>query len=119
MEAVRSGKLDNICEGIAEERSVINAAQTEEKSLISTALQVMQQQGITVYKHGGIELVRVPGADKLRVRQTKDHGDASVAGGTEATTNVTGKEVNPPDAGAAVPDSDGYDFDDDGEALTH
>lgn len=82
MEQVRNRRLDNICEGIAQERSIMNAASVEEKSLIATALQVMQDDKRTIYKHSGVELVRVPGADKLRVKLTKDSGDAEVSGGT-------------------------------------
>lgn len=76
MEQVRSRKLDNLCEGIADCRGQKNAAVTEEKSLDASALQVMVQQGITVYRHGGVELARIPGAEKLRVRMTKEEGDA-------------------------------------------
>lgn len=95
MESVRSQRLDNICEGIAEERESFNAHKFAETGLIQSALQDMVAKGIQVYKHGGIELARVPGAEKLRVRMSKDHGDAGVedlepadetvddAGGTE------------------------------------
>ena len=87
MEQARNTRLDNICEGIAEERSVMNKASIEEKSLIATALQEMHTKGITVYKRGGVELVRVPGVDKLRVRMTKDDGDAEVSKGRTTSTN--------------------------------
>lgn len=77
MEQARSRKLDNLCESIAEHRERMNAARTEEQSDISAALQEMQKKGIHTFKHNGVELARVPGAEKLRVRLTKDHGDAS------------------------------------------
>lgn len=76
MEGVRNGKLDNLCEGIAEQRRVMNAAHLETQTDITAALQEMQRKKISVYKHGGIELARVPGAEKLRVRLTKEQGDA-------------------------------------------
>jgi hypothetical protein len=76
MEGVRNAKLDNLCEGIAEQRRVMNAAHVETQTDITAALQEMQRKGISVYKHGGIELARVPGAEKLRVRLTKEQGDA-------------------------------------------
>jgi hypothetical protein len=76
MEQIRNVKLDNICEGIAEERGTMNAAKQQETGLIQSALQVMTGKGIQVYKHGGVELARVPGAEKLRVRLTKETGDA-------------------------------------------
>ena len=55
----------------------MNKAKTEEKGLINSALQEMQAKKITTYHHAGIELARVPGAEKLRVRLTKaaDEGD--------------------------------------------
>ena len=76
MDRVRSGKLDNICEGIGDERETMNKARTEEKNLILSALKVMQEKNISVYKHAKIELARVPGAEKLRVRMVKEEGDA-------------------------------------------
>lgn len=92
MEQVRNVRLDHICESILDERAAKNAATTEEQGLIATALQEMQKKNVTVYKHGGVELVRVPGADKLRVRLSKEDGDADVAGG--ATTSG-GEDVPP------------------------
>lgn len=78
MEGVRSKRLDNLCESIGEHREKMNAARTEEQSDIVAALQEMQKKKISVYKHGGVELARVPGAEKLRVRLTKEQGDADV-----------------------------------------
>jgi len=54
----------------------MNAAKLEEQGLISSALQAMQKDGRSVYRHARIELARVPGAEKLRVRLTKEEGDA-------------------------------------------
>jgi hypothetical protein len=78
-EAVRSAKLDRICEGIGDERDTINKARQEESGMIQGALQEMQRKGITVYRHARIELSRVPGAEKLRVRVTKEEGDADAS----------------------------------------
>ena len=60
LEATRSERLDNICEGIAEERARLSAARTEEQQLLSSALQTRQERKISVYKHAGVELARVP-----------------------------------------------------------
>ena len=68
--------LDNLCEGINDERTKKNDADKEEKSLIGSALSRMVKKGVQVYRHGGVELARVPGAEKLRVRLTKEQGDA-------------------------------------------
>ena len=87
-EQVRSVKLDNLCEEIGDERATMNTARVEEKSLTTTALQVMQKAGVTVYKHAKIELVRVPGSEKLRVRVVKDQGDATVKTGATRADNA-------------------------------
>jgi len=78
-EQVRSAKLDNLCEGLHDCRGTMNDAKQEETGLIQAALQVMVQRGVSVYKHAGIELARVPGAEKLRVRVIKEQGDAGAA----------------------------------------
>lgn len=91
MEQVRSKKLDNLCEGIADCRGQKNAAVTEEKSLDASALQVMVKEGISVYRHGGVELARIPGAEKLRVRMTKEEGDAGEGDLKEPETESTGE----------------------------
>lgn len=74
--SVRSGKLDNLCEGIGDERAKKNAAVLEEEKLKASALQVMVAERLTVYRHAKVELCRIPGAEKLRVRLTKEEGDA-------------------------------------------
>lgn len=79
LEQTRNGKLDNLCEGIAEVRTTMNAAKQEEKTFIVAALQAMVTKGVQVYRHGGVELARVPGAERLRVRLTKEEGDADEA----------------------------------------
>jgi hypothetical protein len=76
LEGTRSTKLDNLCESIAEERDTMNRARQEEADLLKTALQTMVKGNISVYKHGGVELARIPGAERLRVRLVKEQGDA-------------------------------------------
>ena len=97
MEQVRDRKLDNICEGIGEERGRMNEAKTEEQGLIQAALQRMQGGGVQVYRHAGVELARVPGAEKLRVRLTKEQGDAD-ASDLEAPEKAAGEGETGDDA---------------------
>lgn len=78
MEQVRNRRLDNFCEAINDARTVKNAQQIEEDSAIQGSLREMHDKGVDVYKHAGVELARVPGTEKLRVRLTKDKGDAHV-----------------------------------------
>lgn len=73
---MRSRRLDNLCEGLGDARDQMNSAKVEEQSLIQAALQQMVKEGIQVYKHARVELARVPGAEKLRVRVVKEEGDA-------------------------------------------
>jgi hypothetical protein len=80
MEQVRNRRLDHVCESLLEVRTRINADRGEEAGLEKTGLDEMHRTGGTVYKHAGIELVLVPGAEKLRVRLTKETGDAQVGG---------------------------------------
>lgn len=101
MEQHRNVRLDNVCEGIANERGIMNAASLEEKSLIQSALQVMQAKGVQVYKHAGVELARVPGAEKLRVRLTKETGDADAGDLTPAEADEPNEDL------ASMGESDG------------
>lgn len=75
MEQVRHTKIDNAAEHIAEYRADMNECRTQEQTWISTALREMQAAGVMTYKHAGVELVRVPGDEKLRVRSLKDGGE--------------------------------------------
>lgn len=86
MEQARSQRLDNLCEEIAEERETMNGAKVKEKASTASALKAMQERNLTVYKHAGVELARVPGAEKLRVRLVNDDGDASVGEGVTTST---------------------------------
>lgn len=101
MGQVRSTRLDNLCEAINEDRQAMNAAKGSEAGNIQAALREMQRatdkhpNGRMVYKHGGVELARVPGADKLRVRLSKDDGDAdetTLAGRDETDNDQVGDE---------------------------
>ncbi len=103
LEQVRSRKLDAICEGISDERQAMNAAKVEEKGLIAAALQAMTREGVTVYRHGGVELARVPGAEKLRVRLTKEQGDADEGDLEPGEADSPSDEEEAADAAGAEP----------------
>lgn len=62
----------------------MNAARADEQESIQAALQEMQRKGVTVYRHARVELARIPGAEKLRVRMTKEEGSADAADYTPA-----------------------------------
>ena len=72
MEQVRHVKLDRLCEGISECRAEMNEQRTLEGEKCRSALVYMHDNTITTYRYAGVELVRVPGEEKLRVRTTKE-----------------------------------------------
>ncbi len=80
MEQVRHTSLDSACGAIADCRDTANQARTDEAAHKQAALIYMQHHSVNAYKHGGIELLRVPGHEELRIRQIKD-GEAIVSGG--------------------------------------
>ncbi len=47
----------------------------------------MHIHDVTIYKPAGIELARVPGAEKLRVRLVKEEGNAQVNQAPEPFTD--------------------------------
>lgn len=101
MEQVRNRRLDNLCESIGDARETMNGAKQQEQSDIQAALQVMQRDGLQVYRHARVELSRVPGAEKLRVRLTKEDGDAGVEDlePPDGTIEESGEAGEPLEAG--------------------
>ena len=92
MAQVRLDRLDRLCEDIGELRDDANRCRTQETGAKDSALRLMHDKGVTVYMHAGLELVRVPGSEKLRVRRAKDEGDAHVPTTGEAIE--TGEEAS-------------------------
>lgn len=78
-EQIRNKSLDQCCEGISDTRASMSTARGEEQDLTRRAVQVMQRDRVTAYRHAGVELVLVPGDVKLRVRTLKDTANADAA----------------------------------------
>ncbi len=101
MEQVRNVRLDRFCESIAEERETMNQARQEEAGLLQGALQEMLRSKTSVYKHARVELVLVPGTDKLRVHVLKEDTDAEVEEGASrrrpAKPDTEGQPAELPD----------------------
>lgn len=74
-EQLRNARLDRLCESIGEGRETKNALILEEKADLQAALREMHDKNVTAYRHAGVELYRIGGEEKLRVRLTKE--DAS------------------------------------------
>lgn len=74
-EQLRNARLDRLCESIGEGRETKNALILEEKADLQAALREMHDKNVTAYRHAGVELYRIGGEERLRVRLTKE--DAS------------------------------------------
>jgi hypothetical protein len=83
--------LDRVAESLASCREEKNTLVETEKGLIQRAMDLMHSNGRTIYKAHGIELVLVPGGDKLRVRLRED-GESDNESGTEGEGD-NGNEV--------------------------
>jgi hypothetical protein len=81
---VRHTDLDRLCESIGEARDSVNALRGEEKGLCQNALKQMRIHNVMSYRHAGVELMRVIGEDKLRVRTSRDDEATAGAGVAEA-----------------------------------
>lgn len=81
LEEARHVTLDSACATIGECRDSASQARLDEAAARGVALAYMQEHRIAAYKHRGIEILRVPGHEDLRVRviSSKD-GDAVAHG---------------------------------------
>jgi hypothetical protein len=68
MEQVRVGALEGIAEAIADTREKKNNLLEDEKGYVASAIDLLHKHALTAYRAYGVELVLVPGGDKLRVR---------------------------------------------------
>lgn len=85
--------LDNVAASLASVREDKNDLVETEKDLIQRAMDLMHQHNRTIYKAHGIELVLVPGGDKLRVRLREDgESDDTSSGGAEEAGDGAGNE---------------------------
>jgi hypothetical protein len=96
MEQVRNRNLDRACESIGESRDQMNRIRREEADDLRGALREMHDKNVVVYRHAGVELVRVPGEEKIRVRTTKEAAsDITPESETEAEPEKTTDDVAP------------------------
>lgn len=68
--------LDRVCGTLADIRHELNELRGQEKEEVVTALRELRKASRTAYKSHGIELVRVAGDEKVRVRLVKGEGAA-------------------------------------------
>lgn len=72
MESAIHVKLNEICEHISETRAQVNQLRGEDNDLCRHALAYMHENKLRTYRFAGVELARVPGEEKLRVRTSKE-----------------------------------------------
>ena len=75
-EGVRHARLDRLCEGISEVRAIINGNDAIDAEKCRLALEYMHANNIKSYRFANVEMARVPGAEKLRVRTSKEKATA-------------------------------------------
>lgn len=68
--------LDRLAESLADIRLQLNELRAQEKGQLVMALRELRKHNRTVYKAHGIELVRVPGEERVRVRLVAGQGAA-------------------------------------------
>lgn len=72
MEGVVHARLNELCEHISETRAQVNQLRGEDNDLCRNALTYMHDNKVRTYRFAGVELARVPGEEKLRVRTSKE-----------------------------------------------
>ncbi len=104
MDQPKVRSLDAVCEKLADVRETLNDARTKEKELVGQALFHLKNHNIAGYKAHGIELYRVQGDEKVRVRvvdddSTGDDGSEEYMGGMmdEGAAHGIGEPFNPPE----------------------
>ena len=78
LEDARIKSLDEVCDSISECRASINELKGEEADLEKKALKEMHTHRKSSWRHAGVELVLIPGEERLRVRTTKANATAEV-----------------------------------------
>jgi hypothetical protein len=79
MEDVRIRGLDDVCASISENRGAMNELRATDGDLLNKALKLMRMHERTSWRHAGVELLRVPGEEKIRVRTSKEQATAETA----------------------------------------
>jgi len=83
--------LDDVAATIGDLRDQMNVLRQDEGEQMNLALKLMRKHERTTWKHAGVELVRVPGEEKLRVRTSKEKATAEVEDEDERLEVETGE----------------------------
>jgi hypothetical protein len=81
MEDARIKVLDDVAAALSDIRAQRNTLAADEKANLQTALKEMHRNKKTVWSHAGIELVLVPGDERVRARLVRGGGNVEVSTG--------------------------------------
>lgn len=76
MEDVRIDELDDICGHISDVREELNTARQQENEHLQAALGLLREHKKMSWSAHGVELIRVPGQEKIRCRTSKEQASA-------------------------------------------
>jgi hypothetical protein len=96
--------LDDAAAAIGDIRDQMAELRADEQGHKRTALNLMRKHDRTTWRHAGVELARVPGEEKLRIRKTKgENASAEVDEDlpTDAKARAANDDTNEPEAADA------------------
>ena len=94
LEGTRNVRLDRYCETLGDIRTQLSTLRQDEQDQASGALREMHNSDRETYQHAGVELVRLVGTEKLRVRATRDA--ANTSGPSPADVDFDTRYPEPP-----------------------
>jgi hypothetical protein len=105
--------LDDCAAAIGEIRDQMAELRADEQGHKRTALNLMRRHDRTTWRHAGVELARVPGEEKLRIRKTKgENASAEVTEDlpSDAKARAANDDTNEPEAEAPEAGSEEQDL---------
>jgi hypothetical protein len=78
MEDVRVEEIDETLHSLSDVRRQLNDLRSTEQGLMQRVMRLMREHEVTSARAYGVEAVRVPGEEKLRVRTSKEQATAEV-----------------------------------------
>lgn len=115
MAQVRDAKLDQICEDIGEGLDQINLGTESVDDGKAAAISRLHSRGLSSYRHAGVRLSLVPGAEKVSVKREKDR-EVNLSQTVGTTTQHNTEEIPASERGiGGLGQGPDADLTDDGE----
>lgn len=114
LEEVRNKVLDDCCANVADIRHSMADLRADEAGYLQTAHREMRDKKLQTHRGSGVEFVRVPGEEKLRVRTSKESATAETAAEPEGQGHEFDEEREHAVEGL---EGDGYDESDEGQSI--